>query len=79
MSRVDLTHADQAQVSEIGIAVGVALRQRRELRQVVVTGKCHGHESYFARYVFAKPLRAFVTVNVPSCCAVTLIQYAVPL
>src|SRR5215831_19778904 len=30
-------------------------------------------------YVLLKPFRAFVTVNVPSCCADTLIQYAGPL
>src|SRR5450755_3052988 len=33
----------------------------------------------FAAYVLAKPLRALVTVNVPSICAVTLIQWAGPL
>ena len=30
-------------------------------------------------YVLLKPFRALVTVKVPSCCADTLIQYAVPL
>src|SRR5262245_171919 len=31
------------------------------------------------RYVLLKPLRPLVTVNVPSACADTLIQWAVPL
>lgn len=31
------------------------------------------------RYVLLKPFRALVTVKVPSGCAVSLIQYAVPL
>jgi hypothetical protein len=33
----------------------------------------------FAFYVLLKVFRVFVTVNVPSCCAETLIQNAAPL
>lgn len=35
--------------------------------------------SHLGLYVLLKPLRAFVTVKDPSCCADTLIQYAGPL
>ena len=40
-----LAHADQAKIGEVGLAVTVALRQRSQLRQVIVAIKCQADES----------------------------------
>lgn len=39
-----LAHADQAEIGEIRRAIGIAIRQRRELREVIVAVKCHGDQ-----------------------------------
>lgn len=45
VTRMELAHADQTQVGKVWTAVGVALRQRLELREVVAAVEGHDRQS----------------------------------